>query len=270
MADRGRSVRVDAVVITCEHGGRNVPAAYRNEFAAHRKLLESHRGWDPGALELARRFAKALKVPLLFSKTTRLLVELNRSAGHPGLFSQATRDLPIEVRQAILERYYNPYRNEVESAIGKLIKARKTVLHLSVHSFTPELHGEVRRADIGFLYDPGRFTECVVVDRWRKELVGHPNGIALASVVPNARAKESNCARQQVSTLVVRRNYPYRGAADGFTTYLRRRFPVTRYLGIELEVNQAFVFGPKRQWLQIQEALVSTLIDALAHDRRRA
>jgi len=37
----------------------------------------------------------------------------------------------------------------------------------------------------------------------------------------------------------VRFNYPYLGKADGFTTYLRKQFPAN-YMGIELEVNQAF------------------------------
>ncbi len=33
-------------------------------------------------------------------------------------------------------------------------------------------------------------------------------------------------------------NYPYRGASDGLTTHLRKRFHVNEYLGIELEINQ--------------------------------
>ena len=34
----------------------------------------------------------------------------------------------------------------------------------------------------------------------------------------------------------VRFNYPYRGAADGFTTYLRKCFP-KNYVGFELEIR---------------------------------
>ena len=37
----------------------------------------------------------------------------------------------------------------------------------------------------------------------------------------------------------VRFNSPYLGKADGFTTYLRKKFP-DKYSGIELEVNQKF------------------------------
>jgi len=70
--------------------------------------------------------------------------------------------------------------------------------------------------------------------------------------------------------LRVRRNYPYRGSADGFTTYLRTCFPPFRYLGIELEVNQRFVRSDRREWLCVQDALVRSLAMVLARRRHRA
>ena len=33
------------------------------------------------------------------------------------------------------------------------------MIHLSSHSFTPELDGKVRKADIGLIYDPARQRE---------------------------------------------------------------------------------------------------------------
>jgi predicted N-formylglutamate amidohydrolase len=102
------------------------------------------------------------------------------------------------------------------------------VLHLSVHSFTPKLNGEVRNADVGILYDPRRLAEREVCTRWKGTLLAltatsHDNGYKL----------QSDCR--------IRMNYPYRGASDGLTTALRRVFPARDYLGIELEVNQALL-----------------------------
>jgi len=57
----------------------------------------------------------------------------------------------------------------------------------------------------------------------------------------------------------VRRNYPYTGKSDGFTAYLRRRFPADAYIGIELEINQKHVFNRGREW----RAMRSQLIEAL-------
>ena len=44
----------DCYLITCEHGGNRIPPRYRDLFAGCEALLQSHRGYDPGALTLAR------------------------------------------------------------------------------------------------------------------------------------------------------------------------------------------------------------------------
>ena len=43
------------LLITCEHGGNQVPSAYAEYFKSHqaKEILKTHRGWDPGTLELA-------------------------------------------------------------------------------------------------------------------------------------------------------------------------------------------------------------------------
>ena len=48
---------MDTFIITCEHGGSRVPAPYREPFRDRQELLDSHRGWDSGALEMAKALA---------------------------------------------------------------------------------------------------------------------------------------------------------------------------------------------------------------------
>lgn len=207
---------VPAVVITCEHGGNRVPAKYRNCFVEANDALESHRGWDPGALKLAREFSAALKVPLYSSSVTRLLVELNRSRHHPRLFSEFTAELSADQKQCLLDEHWSPYRSQVERAIATAIETSGHVVHLSVHSFTPVWDGETRRTDVGLLYDPQRKYEKEFCQRWCRAL------------------------SQSLSELCIHRNSPYRGTSDGFVTHLRRQFSENTYTGIELEVNQKF------------------------------
>ena len=76
------------------------------------------------------------------------------------------------------------------------------------------IDGRLRTADVGLLYDPSRSSERRFCDRWKR---------SLHQIAPELR---------------VRRNYPYLGKSDGFTTHLRRTIGSPRYLGIELEVNQ--------------------------------
>ena len=47
------------VVVTCEHGGNHIPALYRALFGDLQAALASHRGFDPGALEMAEDLARA-------------------------------------------------------------------------------------------------------------------------------------------------------------------------------------------------------------------
>lgn len=233
----------NGLVITCEHGGNRIPAPYRHLFRARQALLDSHRGYDPGALIMARVLARTFSAPLVTATVSRLLVDLNRSVGHPQLYSEATRKAPAEVRQRILKRYYHPYRAQAERFVRQAITDRGQVIHLSSHSFTPELDGKIRGADIGLLYDPGRPGEADLCARWKAAL--------------------ESCARD----LTVRRNYPYAGKCDGLTAWFRRRLPPRAYVGIELEVNQKHVVGPGRHWTAMRKMILESLCSALASRR---
>jgi predicted N-formylglutamate amidohydrolase len=98
-------------LVTCEHGGAGIPARYRRLFAGKASLLRSHRGFDRGALPLARAVARAFGAPCIESRTSRLLVDLNRSQHHPKLFSEVTKQLSPEERDTLLARHYTPHRS---------------------------------------------------------------------------------------------------------------------------------------------------------------
>jgi len=245
MAMDGRAVDCGGLasaglVITCEHGGNRIPAPYRELFRAHQALLDSHRGYDPGALIMARALARIFAAPLVAATVSRLLIDLNRSLGHPHLYCEATRKLPVEVRQRILKLYYQPYRAQAERFVRQAIADRGLVIHLSSHSFTPELDGKVRDADIGLLYDPARPGEADLCARWKTFLEA--------------------CSLD----LTIRRNYPYAGKGDGLTAWFRRRLPPGAYMGIELEVNQKHVLRAGRHWTAMRKAILESLRRALA------
>jgi predicted N-formylglutamate amidohydrolase len=197
------------VLLTCEHGGNVVPRPFAGLFDPD--VLETHAAYDLGALGVAKVLAAELDAPLLYSTVTRLLVDPNRSLHNPRVFSKPVRAVPAETRTRIEAAYYTPHRSRIERHV---VEHRGRVLHLAVHSFAPRLNGAVRDAEIGLLYDPKRSAERALCERWQAGLVASSPAVR------------------------VRRNYPYRGDTDGLTTSLRRRFGV-RYLGIEVELNQA-------------------------------
>src|SRR5205085_5679739 len=97
------TARGRAVLVTCEHGGNRVPAQFRRWFAGAEKALASHRGFDPGALAMARMLAKCLDAELIFATVSRLVVELNRSSHNPRVFSAFMRKAPRSIRQQAFE-----------------------------------------------------------------------------------------------------------------------------------------------------------------------
>lgn len=218
------------VVVTCEHASNALPAAF--EGLAPANVLASHRGWDAGALPLAQALASRLDAPLHAGRFSRLLVDLNRSSHHPGLFSSYARPLVAATRTEILETIYQPFRSAVWGAVTE----RLPCLHLSVHSFTPEWEGQRRTTDIGLLYDPGRNGERRLA----------------AAIGQQLRA---------AGPWTVHRNQPYRGRADGHTTALRRQLADGVYAGLEIEINQRWVDTPG--WPSLQAALAQALAQAL-------
>jgi predicted N-formylglutamate amidohydrolase len=224
----------DSLVLSCEHASARIPPAYRSLFAGAGRALASHRGFDPGALPLARALARRLAAPLYAGGASRLLVDLNRSEGHPRHFSEGVARLPAGERERLLARHYRPHRARVELALRQGLRGGRSVLHVGVHSFAPVWRGVPRAIDLGLLYDPRRPAERALAGRWKR---------ALLALAPGLR---------------VRRNAPYRGRDDGLTTSLRDRLG-PRYLGFELEVSQRLLTGGTARRKQLAAVVAASL-----------
>ncbi len=228
-----------ALVLSCEHASNRVPADYAARFRGGERLLASHRGYDAGALPIAQRLARELRAPLVVGRVTRLVVDLNRPEGHPALFSHFIAGLEAADREQLLRRFHRRHWAAVQSAVQARLGLQVPVLHLSLHSFTPVLRGQRRRADVGFLFDPRRRLEKEVCDAWRERL--------------------RRALRARGLELTLMHNSPYSGAGAGLTTSLRQVLPAQRYVGIELELNQRLWRRGGATWAALSAALVESL-----------
>jgi len=232
------STGLAAIVFSCEHGGNDVPADFAEPFRSQRaqRALLGHRGYDTGALGLAKFLAAAFDAPLVAATVTRLLVDMNRAATNPSAFSEFSRRLAPALRQRLIKEIHAPHRKRVADAIAAALTRHAHVYHVAVHSFTPRLAGSDRGVDVGLLYDPSRSAERDLCARWRT---------ALCDTWPQLR---------------VRRNYPYRGITDGLATHLRRVFTDACYSGIELEVSQRLL---RDAGLRVARTLTASLKSCL-------
>lgn len=220
------------LILTCEHASNKLPASFKRAVPA--RVLKTHRAYDIGAVQVFRKLVKFAK-PEFYSegKFSRLFIDLNRTITNKSAFSEyydALETLDKAAAKKAKEsatKYWTEYRTAIEKFVESALKpgspnlskqaakAAPSVVHLGIHSFTPELNGKVRNADIGILYDPTR-----------------PQERAYANVI-KAEIKRLYPAMK------VRFNYPYKGTTDGLTTTLRKKFGA-RYVGIEIEINQKF------------------------------
>ena len=205
-----------------------VPAQYSSFFKDNEAVLGTHRAYDIGAIELYETLVQKLNPDYcLKGEVSRLLIELNRSLHHPQLFSEFTKSLGKNEKEELIVNYYRPYRTEIENFIRSNINSSFNTLHVSVHSFTNELKGIQRNADLGILYDPKSALEKEFVRIYKNELSMH---------LPAFR---------------LRLNYPYLGTADGFTSHLRKKFP-QQYAGIEIELNNTYAAAENFREIQMK------------------
>lgn len=215
-------------IVTCEHATNHIPTQWVPVPGIEDEILQSHRAWDPGAIEMAFQWSQFLNAPIFRGLVSRLLIDLNRSGQSPQLFSEFSYQLPPHERENLMNAYHDFYRRPVQTMIQKAIEMNFCVIHISMHSFTPVFHGCERSVEVGLLFDPFRRYESRLCQSW------------------------SQAFSQYEPFLQVRWNEPYHGTDDGFTTDLRLLHPDDVYLGIELEINQKF---PLARMLEISEKL---------------
>ncbi len=200
-------------IISCEHGGNQIPSFLKEKLKIPPSLLNSHRGYDYGALKIANDLSQKLSIPQFIHKETRLAIDYNRSLHHPSLWSSYSKKLDEKGQSKLIESYQEYRKNIEKECFGK-----GSIFHFSIHSFTPQLNGVVRHCDIGLLYDPSRKKEKEMAYLLKRELVK--------------------------KGFHVRMNYPYAGKADGLTSYLRKKIG-TKYSGFEIEFNQKLLKSNK-------------------------
>lgn len=216
-------------LVTCEHGSERVPNWLANYFCASQP--DSPRvctqGYDVGARQVARHFAARLGCVSVEAPYNPIVIDCNRPANHRHLFSSLARRIPQPDRERLIQETHTVHHDRIRTVIEHFQRRGEQTIHLAIHSFAPFEPGKngvgtdqrcesARRTDLGLLYDPSRQLERDLCAHWYESLF------------------------YRLPMLRVRRNYPMRGTREGLTQMLRREYPSEAYLGIELQMNQAW------------------------------
>ena len=142
--------------LTCEHASERLPPGW-SWPERDRRLVGTHWAYDLGAAEITLDLAAALRAPAVLSRFSRLLADPNRAEDDASVFRGEAEGEPVELNQRIddadrqrrLEGYHRPYHEAIDRRLGE---SRAEIL-FSIHTFTPVYEGQVRKVEVGVLFD---------------------------------------------------------------------------------------------------------------------
>lgn len=212
------------LVLSCEHASWTLPPDV--DLGVPPDVLRSQAGWDHGAYDIAQRLAEGVGLPVHTGLFSRMFVDLNRDPAHPdvvplisyGAEVPGNAHLSPGDRAARIAAFHAPFWNAVRTDVAARLRDPGAVLHLSSHTFSPDLDPVNRVFDCGVLHDPGHPFEAELAERLLFSL--------------------------RRAGLDVRANQPYGGLGPAICTSLRREHAGARYAGIQLETSHAVTHTP--------------------------
>ena len=143
-------------VVVCDHAGREIPRRLAT-LGVSDEDLRTHIAWDLGAAGLARRLAAELEAQVFLQRYSRLVIDCNRPLSAPDSIPAASGGVAIPANQQLsradaearITAIFTPYHAAIRAALDQ----RERYILVTVHSFTPELHGVKRPMHAGVLYE---------------------------------------------------------------------------------------------------------------------
>jgi predicted N-formylglutamate amidohydrolase len=148
------------LLLLCDHAGNSFPAGY-GTLGLPESELERHIAYDIGAAALTRAISRALGVPAIKTRYSRLLIDPNRGNDDPtqimrlsdGAIIPGNRHLDDREREKRRQLYYTPYHAAIDRTIDRMQATGVTPTLLSIHSFTESWKGVPRPWHVGILWD---------------------------------------------------------------------------------------------------------------------
>ncbi len=148
------------LILLCDHAVSTLPPEY-GTLGLPPSELERHIAYDIGAAAVTRKVAKILGVPAIFTRFSRLLIDVNRGLDDPTLIMRISdgavipgnRKLDAAERDRRVRQYYEPYHREIDALIESCVAAGVPPALLSIHSFTDNWKGVPRPWHAAILWD---------------------------------------------------------------------------------------------------------------------
>ncbi|MGZ2258777.1 N-formylglutamate amidohydrolase [Roseobacter sp. A03A-229] len=142
------------ILLICEHAGQAIPQSL-SRLGLPQHVVDSHRGWDIGALAVANDVAARLGAPLVIQTYSRLVIDANRPPDSASAVPPEVDGVTIPGNLGITPTEQHQRAREIfdplDAAITELMAELKPRGCFSIHSFTPVMGGTARPWHAGFL-----------------------------------------------------------------------------------------------------------------------
>ncbi|QDH24391.1 N-formylglutamate amidohydrolase [Neokomagataea tanensis] len=161
-------------VLVSDHAGRAVPSAL-GRLGIPEAEHERHIAYDIGIQGVGRRLRPALGAALIEQCYSRLVIDCNRSPGHPTSVPPVSDGTQIPANQALSEHerrvredaILHPYHAVITAELDARTE-RPTAL-IALHSFTPVMQGVRRPWHAGVLFNRDSRLSHIVAGLLRAE-----------------------------------------------------------------------------------------------------
>ena len=147
-------------LLVCDHAGRQRPAALGNMGVAAADW-DRHIAWDIGAAGVCDSLAARLGATCIAQAYSRLVIDCNRTPGHPTSIPPVSDATPIPVNAGLAAaaaaqreaEIFAPYHAAIAETLDRRARAGVRNVLVAMHSFTPVLAGVARPWQAGVLYN---------------------------------------------------------------------------------------------------------------------
>lgn len=148
------------VIILCDHASNFVPDDL-DDLGLGEQALSDHIAWDIGAEKVTRMMCEMMGATAVIQKVSRLVIDVNREPDRDSLIPVISDGIHIPGNRGLafadtsdrVDRYYTPFHQAAEQAVTDSLDQGVVPLLIGMHSFTPEMQGQKRPWEIGFLWN---------------------------------------------------------------------------------------------------------------------
>lgn len=215
-------------LLAADHAGRRIPRKL-GDLGLPESELSRHIGWDIGIWGTTTRLADALRTLAIGQAYSRLVIDCNRAPHWPSACPQVSESTEIPGNAALTQadrtaravEIHAPYHIALAGLVRARLAARRKLLFVAMHSFTPVYKGAARPWHAGVLFDEA-----------------DPRSLPLAHAMLNLLRDEPG--------LVVGANEPYvLSASSDHSVPTHAQANGVPYL--ELEIRQDLIAAPAGQ-----------------------